>query len=152
MMNCHFNPKQWLYLLFILCLIASLIAACTSPPSPTATPYISRDKAIEIVIGGCRTPHLVLVGEPKNIRAKLTTLKLSEESPIDWEEPANRALSTTDPVIWLVQMDGQLQLVGGPPPITKDGQIATETPQQPSWGTCTVRLDAISGEIIDILG
>jgi hypothetical protein len=55
--------------------------------------------------------------------------------------------------VWLVQMDGQLQLVGGPlAVITKDGQLiaVTPTPSQPYWGTCTVFIDALSGSVIAV--
>jgi hypothetical protein len=51
--------------------------------------------------------------------------------------------------VWLVKMDGELQLIGGPfPAIIESSQTSTPTPPLPFWGTCTVILDANSGEII----
>ncbi len=69
--------KSISFLVSVLLLVFGSVSGCASPPTPTATPMISSDKAIEIAIGGCKITHLVLVGEPKNIHTKLITLEES---------------------------------------------------------------------------
>ena len=139
-------------LVSVLALFGGSISACASPPTPTATPIISQEKAIEIAIGGCKIPHLVLVGEPKNIRTKLLTLEDADKLIRVEGETTNYGIPM-DTRVWLVQMDGQLQLVGGPlPVITEDSRVATPTPPQPFWGTCSVILDANSGRLISVSG
>ena len=97
---------------------------------------------------------MVLVGEAHNIRAQLLTLaeadqqtRVSGESQIFYAQPM-------DTLVWLVRMDGLLQLVGGPVPIMTSaaGEIVTMTPPAPSRGTCSVILDAQSGELISLRG
>ena len=152
-MNHQSGTRQSIILfVFILPIIFGSISACASLPTPTATPAISRDKAIEIAISGCKTPHLVLVGQPQNIRTMLLTLEEADKL-------TNIAGGTTSygmPMntrVWFVQMDGPLRLVGGPAPVvTEGGQAATPTPSQPSWGTCTVIVNAGSGDIILVRG
>ena len=136
-------------------LILVIISACTSPPTPTPTPttQISRDRAVEIATGECKMPHLVMVGEPTNIRAKLLTLK---DAIMDTSVAGYLTGDDLPPdmLVWIVQMDGNLQLVGGPLPVyTPDsqGHIATPTPSQPRWGTCIVPIDANSGKVLMIL-
>jgi hypothetical protein len=128
-------------------LIASLSSCGSIPdlarPSPSATPAINRDRAIELAIGYCRIPHLVLIGEPTNIQTKLLAVQdvYIEGGPTNYGIPM-------DTMVWQIQMDGQLQLVGGPAPvITPGGRGATPTPPQPFWGTCTVIIDANSGRL-----
>jgi hypothetical protein len=136
----------------VLPLIFGSISACTSSPTPSVPPIISGDRAIEIAISGCKSPHLILVGEPQNIHAKLLTLEEADKLTKVEGETTNYGIPM-DTRVWLVQMDGQLQLVGGPAPvITEDSQVATPTPPQPIWGTCTVILDADSGAIILVRG
>jgi hypothetical protein len=49
-------------------------------------------------------------------------------------------------------MDGQLQLVGGPPTeINNESRSSTPTPPLPTWGTCTAVIDARSGKLIFVL-
>lgn len=130
----------------------SSISACTKLPDPTATPAISRDKAIEIAISGCKTPHLVLVGQPQNIRAMLLNLEEADKLTNVEGEAISYGMPM-DTRVWLVQMDGQLHLVGGPAPVvTEGGQAATPMPPQSGWGTCTVIVNAGSGDIILIRG
>ena len=146
------TPKSKFLLFAAIILIFSSISACTSPQTQTATPTISRDKAIEIAIGGCKIPHLVLIGEPRNIQAKLLTLEDADKSTGVERETTNYGIPM-DTKVWLVQMDGQLQIVGGPPTIIpEESEKATSTPPQPFWGTCTVILDANSGRLISTRG
>ena len=106
--------------------LAMSLAACGAPtattPAPAATPVtaITRERAIELATQMCRVPHMVLLGEPRNIRAQLV-------GPV-----------------WQVQMDGQLVLVGGPAPQPD----MTAAPPTPFEGTCTARIDAATGEWI----
>jgi hypothetical protein len=133
-------------------IILGLLSACNSLPTPTVTSIISRDKAIEIAINGCKTPHLVLVGEPKNIHTKLITLEEADKLTSREGETRNYGIPL-DTKVWLVQMDGALQLVGGPlPAVTEDSQEVTPTPAQPFYGTCSVIIDANSGTVILVRG
>ncbi len=57
-----------------------------------------------------------------------------------------------DTKVWFVQMDGPLQLVGGPEPaVTLDSQTETPTPPQPFFGTCIAVVDASSGDLIFVV-
>jgi hypothetical protein len=154
-MNNQIKKTQSIsHLVSVLTLILGSISACTPSPDHTMTPTISSDKAIEIAMDGCKTPHLVLTGKPKNIQAKLLTLEEADKLIRIEGEVTNYGISM-DTTVWLVQMDGQLQLVGGPPPVTtEDSHIVTVTPTSslPFWGTCTVILDATSGVILIIHG
>jgi len=142
----------------MILLTFGLITACTSTPTPTPTPdavltpTVSRDKAIEAAISGCKIPHLVLVGDPQNIRAKLATLEEADQQMRAPGDYTNYSKPSDYPV-WLVQMDGQLLLIGGPlPVITKDGQLIAVTPtqSQPYRGTCMVIVDALTGQVIEV--
>jgi len=152
-MRCKAKTMKLISLLvFGLFLIFALISACTSPPTRTAVPAILSDKSIEIATGACKLPHLVLLGEPKNIHTNLLTLEDADKLTRDEGETTNYGIPM-DTMVWLVQMDGQLQLVGGPAPvIMEDSQVATPTSPQPFWGTCTVILDANSGALIRVRG
>jgi hypothetical protein len=132
----------------VIMLLAAACAHAPGPAAPTATPMppmptptqagpIARERAVEVAIQACDVPHMVLNGAPHNIRAKLTTLdQAADGGSTRYDQP----LSTT---VWLVQMDGQLQLVGGVLP-TPGGPGAT--PPQPFEGTCTVLIDANTGD------
>jgi hypothetical protein len=140
------------FFVFVSSLLFSSISACASLPAPTTTPAISRDEAIEIAISGCKTPHLVLVGQPENIRAKLLSLEEADKLTSVDRETTSYGIPM-DTSVWLVQMDGQLQLVGGPAPVVAEGgQAATPTPPQPNWGTCIVIVNASSGDLILVRG
>ncbi len=139
-------------LVCVITFILGSISACSTSPSPTPTPTISQDQAIEIATSGCKTPHLVLVGEPQNIKTQLLTLEEADQLIRGEGETTNYGVPM-DTRVWLVQMDGQLQLVGGPVPVpTEGGKGITATPPQPFWGTCSVILDADSGTILVIRG
>jgi hypothetical protein len=126
------------------------LSAC-SGPTPTAPPPISSAKAIEIAAGGCKIPHLVLQGEPQNIHAQLMTLQEADKLTADGGF-TNYEIPLDSPV-WLVQMDGMLLLVGGPPTIVPTGNpVVTPTPPQPFWGTCKVIINANTGNIIGVRG
>jgi hypothetical protein len=150
-MNCQIKTAQCISL-FVLTLIFGSISACATLPTPTATPIINRDKAIETAISGCKTPHLVLVGEPQNIHATLMNLAEADKlTRIEGETTSYGIPMNTQ--VWLVQMEGELQLVGGPAPaVTRDSQVITPAPPQPFWDTCTVVIDAGSGAIIFVRG
>jgi hypothetical protein len=95
---------------------------------------------------------LVLVGEPKNIRVELMSLEEADKLTREEGETTNYEIPM-DTMVWLVQMDGELQLVGGPAPvITENSQVATSTPANPFWGTCSVILGANSGALISVHG
>ncbi len=136
----------------VVSLIFSSISACTSLPTSTPTsspaPMIDREKAIELAISDCKTPHLVLIGDATNIRA--TLLSLEEADTLTKVEGETTTYGKPmDTQVWFVQMDGQLQLVGGPQPvITLDRQTGTPTPPQPFFGTCIAVIDASSGDHI----
>jgi hypothetical protein len=128
-----------------LWLIALLVASACAP-----SPRVSSQQAIEDATRECKTPHLVLVGEPQNIRTRLMTLSeavqliVTDAGSTSYARPMNT-------LVWLVQMDGQLQLVGGPlPPGGRSGQ-PVPTPLS-YFGTCSVVVDANTGEAFVITG
>jgi hypothetical protein len=124
-------------------------AAQIAPTATTAT-TISRDKSIGIATMACRVPHMVLVGEPRNIRAQLVTLGEADQLTRSSGEYTNYDQPLSTPV-WLVQMDGTLQLVGGPPTApAPPGQTVTATPPQPFEGTCSVLINANTGDWIGV--
>jgi len=155
------TPKPLTSIVSMILLAFGLITACTATPTPTPTitptpaavltPTVSRDKAIEAAISGCKIPHLVLVGDPQNIRAKLATLEEADQQMRAPGDYTNYGKPSDYPV-WLVQMDGELQLIGGPPVlITQDGQLIQIAPtSQPFWGTCNAIVDAVTGSVIAI--
>jgi hypothetical protein len=120
-------------------------------PAPTATAgtTISRDKSIEIATMACRVPHMVLMGEPRNIRAQLVTLGEADQLTRSSGEYTNydQPLNT---LVWLVQMDGTLQLVGGPATMPAPPGVLTATPPQPFEGTCSVLINANIGDWIGV--
>jgi hypothetical protein len=141
---------------FIFFITLGLITACIAWRSPTPistpTPSINASQAIETAISACKTPHLVLIGEPQNIRSKLTNLEEADKFALSMGETTADYGIPMDSQVWMVQMDGQLQLVGGPlPAATNDRKMSTPTPSQPVWGTCTVVIDARSGKLIFVL-
>lgn len=142
-----------LFLFFtVVSLIFGFISACTSMPTSTPTssptPMIDREKATELAINACKIPHLVLVGDPTNIRAILLSLAEADQLTKVEGETTNYG-KPMDTKVWLIQMNGQLQLVGGPQPvITLDSQTTTPTPPPPFFGTCIAVLDASSGDLV----
>jgi len=124
-----------------------LAAACASLPggtAPTATPVtaISRERAIEIGTQMCQTKDMVLVSAPRNIQAQLVTLNQGRPTP----PPGITVTTASRPgagLAWQVQLDGQLQLIGGP-----EAPNVTAAPPTPFAGTCTALLDAATGEWI----
>ncbi len=128
--------RLMLQLLFVL-----LILSACAPLVP-----ITKTRAVEIATRECKTPHLVMVSEPQNIRATLLTLK--DADPIFGEGSTSYGLTMTTPV-WLVQMDGDMQQLGGPrPPDTPVGQLATATPPPVFHGTCSVVIHASTGDVL----
>ena len=146
---------------FLVSLVAMIllgsVAGCAGPMptpalAPTVTTAISRERAIETATGECKIPHLVLLGEPQNIRAQLMTLQEADRLT-NQEGSQNFYDITMDSSVWLVQMDGMLQLVGGPLPIDPTSHLpVTPTPSTPAWGTCKVIINADTGRTILISG
>ncbi len=141
-----------------------LVASCSAPSpnasvpfteTPTMVTAITREKAIELAMGWCLGPHLVLVGEPENVRARLMSLRQAIELTKTLGN-ANTSSRSLDSRVWLVEMDGLFQLQGGPLPTgTPIGWTGTAAPPhtpQPFRGSCTVILDADSGKMIVIYG
>ncbi len=124
-------------------------------PSPTPTPIASvdYDKAVELAIQGCRLPHLVLVSDPENIRAQVVSL--GEADQLTKTAGENNSYSIAmDSLVWLVEMDGWFQIIGGPRVTsTPIGQTTTAVimPTAAPWrGTCRAILDAKTGAVISI--
>jgi hypothetical protein len=91
------------------------VTACTSLPTSEPTPMIDNEKAIEQAIRRCKRLHLVLVGNPTNIHTSLLSLEEADKL-IKTEGEITYYRESMDTKVWLIQMDGQLQLVGGPEP------------------------------------
>jgi hypothetical protein len=133
-----------------LVMTLGFISACALAHTLPANPSISRDKAIELATDGCKIPHLVLEGDPQNIRLALMTLHEADQLIRVAGESINYGIPM-DMKVWLVQMDGNLLLVGGPVPVsTPGGPVITPTPPQPFWGTCSAIINADSGALISI--
>jgi hypothetical protein len=145
--------KRFLGLLSIFALVfATACALAPIPATSSATPPtpITRERAIDIATQACRIPHLVLVGAPRNVRAQLVTLDEANQLTSSDGTLTSPGLSPGS-LVWLVQMDGQFQLVGGPAPLpTPAAQSATAAPPQPFEGTCTVLVDANTGKFIKV--
>jgi len=130
-------------------LLLGLAVACTatSPAPQTTVPTIaiSSESAIQLAIQGCRKPHLVLVGEPEAIKA--TLMSLAEADQIVSEKGEHTSYSQpTNTTVWLVQIDGLFQRVGGP-------RLASGSEPTPSplWtGACLVIVDANKGDVLVI--
>jgi len=126
----------------------SLILSAT----PTTITEIGRDKAIELAFFECSIGHMKLVGEPQNIRTQLITLAEADQLTRTEGETTNYG-RPMDMKVWMVQMDGELQVEGFPIASgTEGGQIVTPTPSPPFWGTCTAVLEAVSGDLIFVRG
>jgi len=146
------NKKVVGFISFLIIVVLVSLTACTDQTKPTTDETINQDIAIQAAIGYCKMPRLELVGDPQNIRAKLLTLEEAYQSIRSEGETTNFDLPM-DTKVWLVQMDGQLQLVGGPLPVQSTNTPAiTPTPSQPFWGTCSVILDGKSGSLIYMSG
>ena len=137
------------------CSLAPSLPTATVTPALTMTPVtsINREKAIEAADRYCRSMDMVLVGEAHNLRAKLLTLAEADRQTRVNGNTTNYS-QPMDTLVWLVQMDGLLQLEGGPVPIMTSavGELVTMTPPEPSPGTCSVILDAQSGALISLRG
>ena len=136
-------------ILFALGLITACSVQRSSKQMPTTTPTIGANQAIETAISVCKTPHLVLIGEPHNIRSKLTTLEEADQYATSNGGTTSNYGIPMDSQVWIIQMDGQLQLIGGPPPAAaNDNRLSSPTSSLPTWGTCTAVIDARSGKPI----
>lgn len=130
-------------LIILACLLLALLSACAS----LRLPAISKQKAIEDGILYCKEADVALVSEPQNIRARVITLGEADRLTRPKGEPPNSYAQPLNTRVWFVQMDGQMQLVGGPAPTqTPIGQVATAIPHPLWWGTCTYVLDANTRE------
>lgn len=125
---------------------SSLLIAFLFTSGCAATQPITPNRAVEIATRECRTPQVVLVSEPRNTRTSL--LSLEEADRVMAGVSAGRGFAM-DTKVWLVQMDGELQVSGGPrPPNTPFGQVATLTPPPVFSGTCSVVILATTGEVL----
>ncbi|HEY3344250.1 MAG TPA: hypothetical protein VGJ97_04950 [Anaerolineaceae bacterium] len=145
------RPTTRIFLLSTLLISLWAISACAPSPTPAPAPKIERAKAIEIATGGCSLGHLHLVSQPENITARLMSLQDVEDL---FRRPGDVTHYTQpmDTSVWLVQMEGDMLVVGGPLPVSPDGRLETPTPAQPFRGTCAVTLDADTGDIIEVRG
>ena len=114
---------------------------------------VSYSQALEYGVQGCRVPHRPLVGEPENLRAKLLTLQEADEItklPGEWTS-YDLPMET---LVWVVEMEGYFQLIGGPAPTqTPLGQTTTAVivPTAAPWrDTCTAIIRADTGFVIGV--
>ena len=143
------------WLVIVLAMLCSCSIAQTA--QPTATPsasvtsspqFISEQKAIELVGPNCGSPHLRPLQPPSNIRAQLMSMNKAEEyigMHINCQ-----CSDPTNVTVWIVEMDGIWQLVGGPAPLpTATGQIATSTPAPTlTFNTCYTIINAATGNLV----
>ena len=122
-------------------------------PSPTPVTSVNYDKAVELAIQGCRLPHLVLVSNPENIRARVVSLEEADQLTKTTGENNSYSIAMNS-LVWLVEMDGLFQIIGGPRVTsTPIGQTTTAVivPTAAPWkGTCRAILDAKTGAVISI--
>lgn len=130
--------------------LLGMAVACTviSPARKTTAPTvvaISSEKAIQLATQECRKPHLVLIGEPKATKATLTSLAEADKMVSEKGEHTSysQPMNTT---VWLVQIDGLFQRVGGPP--LANG--SEPTPSPPWAGVCLAIVDANKGDVLVI--
>jgi hypothetical protein len=90
-------------------------------------------------------PHFVLAGENSDIRAELMS-RTDAEKWIFPEEAVMEDIQNISEPVWLVQIQGDFQIEGGPPP--ESGTQLTDMP--PMKGTCWVIIDAQSGENLNM--
>lgn len=126
-------------------LLTSSVACTGMPPLrestiPTVVVAISSQKAIALATEACRIPHLVLVGEPTAAKATLMTLAEADETIRTSGEQTSYPIPMNAKV-WLALIDGQFQLIGGPPPAA-----GVQPTSPPPWvGVCQVIVDADTG-------
>jgi hypothetical protein len=124
--------KSGLLLYLVLIIISLSIAACT-PKS------ISRAKAIDEAIKGCKQPNHALLGEPYNIGARLMKMK---DAMLLLDEPYDGIPIPNDGTVWLVTMEGSMRMIGGVEPTpSKNNDLFTPTPPPPSWSTCYIVIE-----------
>ena len=75
----------------------------------------SRERAVQTAVGLARLPHLVLLGEPHSVNARLTTLRDAVISSVGEEDLQYTPGFQLAPV-WVVDVAGTYQLQGGPEP------------------------------------
>jgi len=130
-------------------LLLGLAVACTatSPAHKTTVPTtaISSESAIQLATRECRKPHLVLIGEPEATKATLMSLAEADQIVSEKGEHTSypQPMNTT---VWLVQIDGLFQRVGGP----RLASGSEPTPSPPWTGTCLAIVDANKGDVLII--
>ena len=141
-MNAHL--RRLAHAIGLAALITSSAACTVTPPPTTAIPTvvvaISSQKAIALATEACRIPHLVLVGEPTAAKATLMTLAEADTIVRTSGEQTSYPIPMNANV-WLALIDGQFQLIGGPP-----SAAGAQPTAPPPWaGVCQVILDANTG-------
>ncbi len=133
-------------------LVGSVEPSATATPgtaAPTATPTtpVTRERAIDLATHGCWDFHLALVGAPRNIRAQLVTLAEANQLTSSGGALTDPGLSPGS-LVWLVQMDGHAQIVGGVNP-TPGGLDLPATPRSIE-ATCAISIDAQTGNVVGL--
>ena len=139
----HFPVRKLIPLILIL-------TACnpgTSISTPTSSVTITRAEAIELATDQCQMQKFALIGEPSSTK----TMPMSRGEAEKWTFPNQAATediqSISEPV-WLVQIQGEFQLEGGPLPESE----TRPTDEPPRIGVCRVIVDARTGEIPGMQG
>lgn len=129
--------------------LLGLAVACTVvlPVHKTAVPTvaISSEKAIQLATQECRKPHLELIGEPEATKAALMSLAEADKMVSEKGEHINYS-QPMNTIVWLVQVDGLFQRIGGPP--LANG--LEPTPSPPWVGVCLAIVDANKGDVLVI--
>ena len=110
----------------------------------------SRERAVQTAVDLARWPHLVLLGEPHSVNARLTTLRDAVISSVGEDDLQYTPGFQLAPV-WVVDVTGTYQLQGGPAPTqpalgTADLYSIDPTPA-PFEGNCAiiVELSGVGG-------
>lgn len=133
-----------------MALLTLILAACnpgTRISTPTSGAAISRDEAIELATEQCRMHKFALMGEASSTKIMLMSCGEAEKWTFP-EQVATQDIQNISEPVWLVQIQGEFQLEGGPPP---DSQTQP-TDGPPRGGVCWVIVDAKTGEILGMQG
>ena len=108
---------------------------------------VLRERAIESAVDFARVPHLVLIGNPVDITARLTIMReavIETQGEDALQYPSDFPLA----LVWVVDVSGTYQLQGGAmptqTPIGHDGPIIVVPTPAPYVQTCVIVVEAAS--------
>jgi hypothetical protein len=146
-MSIHKHCTVCRLVLLVLFLLGCNPGASTGKATPTGSVTISSDEAIELATNQCQMHKFALIGEPSSTK----TMLISRTDVEKWTFPQEAAMEDIQNIsepVWLVQIQGEFQLEGGPLPESQ----TQPTAEPPRRGVCWVIVDAKTGEILGMQG